>query len=274
MPINLAIAGAAGRMGRRIIALAGTDPDVKVVAAMEAEGSGAIGSDAGALAGLGPSGVLVADSCVVDFDVLVDFSLPQGTARCVDVCRQARRPIVIGTTGHDEAQLRQIQEAAREIAVLKAPNMSVGVNVLLRLARLLGESLDAAYDVEITEAHHRFKADAPSGTALALAEAVRQGRQAAGSKDQLLVFGRQGQIGQRLAGQIGMHSLRLGDTVGEHAVSFGALGETVTISHSAHSRDTFAAGAIRAAKWIVRRASGLYDMQDVLFGDSASSQSY
>ena len=266
MPINLAIAGAAGRMGRRMIAIAASDPQVAVVAALEAESSNALGSDAGQLAGLDPTGVLVTDRCDVEFDVLVDFSLPEGTTRWLDVCRQAKRPIVIGATGHDDAQLQQIREAAREIALLKAPNMSVGVNVLLRLARQLGGALDAAYDVEITEAHHRFKADAPSGTALALAEAVRQGRQVAASIDQPLVFGRHGQTGQRPSGQIGMHSLRLGDTVGEHAVSFGTLGETVTISHSAHSRDTFAAGALRAAKWIVGRPAGLYDMQDVLFG--------
>lgn len=296
MPIRLAITGAAGRTGRRIVALAAADAQFHTVATMEAVGSRAIGSDAGELAGIGRIGVPITDQCPAEFDVLIDFSLPHGTAQWLDLCRRARRPIVIGTTGHDDAQMQRIRAAAREIAVLKAPNMSVGVNVLLRLARELGETLDASYDVEITEAHHRFKADAPSGTALALAEAVKEGRRAADAKgllqcpvapasrrwehrrdacatgepercanDQPLVFGRQGQTGQRPAGQIGMHSLRLGDTVGEHAVSFGTLGETVTISHSAHSRDTFAAGALCAAKWIFGKAPGSYDMQNVLF---------
>jgi 4-hydroxy-tetrahydrodipicolinate reductase len=253
-------------MGRRIIALATADAELRVIAAMEAAGSSAIGSDAGELAGVGRIGVPVADRCSAEFDVLIDFSLPQGTAQWLNVCRETRRPIVIGTTGHSEAQLRQIRDAASEIAVLKAANMSVGVNVLLRVARQLGAVLDAGYDVEITEAHHRFKVDAPSGTALALAEAIRQGRRAAGLKDQPLAFGRQGQTGQRPAGEIGVHSLRIGDTVGEHCVAFGTLGEVITIAHSAHSRDTFAAGGLRAAKWIVGRPPGLYDMEQVLFG--------
>lgn len=271
MAIKLAIVGAAGRMGRRIIALADGDSELAIAAAVERVGHPDLGRDAGELACVGRIGVPVAERLSAEFDALIEFSLPQGTAQWLEVCREALRPIVIGTTGHDEAQLRQIREASKTIAVLKAPNMSVGVNVLLRVARELGAALDASYDVEIAEAHHRFKADAPSGTALALAEAVRRGRRATGAGDQPFVFGRHGQPGQRPAGQIGVHSLRIGDTVGEHVVSFGAIGETVTIAHSAHSRDTFAAGALRAAKWIVGKPPGLYDMQDVLFREADAS---
>jgi 4-hydroxy-tetrahydrodipicolinate reductase len=184
----------------------------------------------------------------------------------VTECCRRSRPIVIGTTGHEDADLRHIQEAGRLIPVLMAPNMSVGVNVLLRLAEQLGATLDSTYDVEIIESHHRFKADAPSGTALALKDAVSQGRQSAGGPAPSVVYGRHGPTDERTTGQIGLHSLRIGDTVGEHAVSFGNLGETITISHAAHSRDTFAAGALRAAKWLVGRPAGFYTMQDVLFG--------
>ncbi len=268
MSVGIAVTGAAGRMGRRIVALAAEDAEVRVVAALERAGDGAIGADVGELAGLGPMSLMVTDAVAADFDVLVDFSLPAGTRHWLDECLRRQRPIVTGTTGLGEEDQERIREAARTIAVLAAPNMSVGVNVLLRLARQLGAVLDASYDVEITETHHRFKVDAPSGTALALCEAVRAGRRSAGQPQQSIVHGRHGKTGQRPAGQIGMHSLRLGDVVGRHTVSFGALRETVTIGHEAYSRDAFAAGALRAAKWIADRPAGLYDMQDVLFGDA------
>jgi 4-hydroxy-tetrahydrodipicolinate reductase len=269
MPIRLAIVGAAGRMGRRIVALAAEDRAVRVVAAVEGAGHADIGRDAGELAGIPPTGVRVGDRCDAEFDVLIDFSLPTGTMQWVAECARRTRPIIIGTTGHGATDLERIREAAKLISVLKAPNMSVGVNVLLRLARQLGEILDASYDVEITEAHHRFKVDAPSGTALALRDAVCAGRAAAGGDAPQVIYGRHGETGRRPAGEIGVHSLRIGDTIGEHGVAFGALGETVTIGHVAHSRDPFAAGALRSAKWIAGRPAGLYDMQDVLFGGSA-----
>jgi len=266
MPIKLAIAGAAGRTGRRIVALATMDREVRVVAALDDARGKALGTDAGELGGVGRIGVAVADRCEVEYDVLIDFSLPRGTMQWVAECCRRSRPIVIGTTGHAEEDLRRIHEASKLIPVLKAPNMSVGVNVLLQLAEQLGATLDASYDVEITEAHHRFKADAPSGTALAMKDAVCRGRQAAGGPMPPVVHGRHGQTGERPAGEIGIHSLRIGDTIGEHSVAFGNLGETITIDHVAHSRDTFAAGALRAAKWIVGRPAGLYTMQNVLFG--------
>ncbi len=264
MSIKIAVTGATGRMGRRIIALAFGDPDVEVVAALETKDSASIGADAGELAGVGRIGVPITARLDADFDVLVEFSLPDGTMPCLEECERRSRPIVIGTTGHSDADIARIGEASGRIAVLKAPNMSVGVNVLLRLAKQLGATLDAAYDVEITETHHRFKVDAPSGTALALRDAVSDGRTSAGAEKPTMVYGRHGRPGVRPSGEIGIHSLRIGDTVGEHTISLGTLGETVTIGHTAHSRDTFAAGAIRAAKWIVDRPAGLYDMQDVI----------
>ncbi|MBN2562458.1 MAG: 4-hydroxy-tetrahydrodipicolinate reductase [Phycisphaerae bacterium] len=267
MSIDVVVAGAAGRTGRRIVALCIEDREVQLAAALECAESGAIGTDAGELAGVGHIAVPVADRYEGEFDVLIDFSLPRGTMQWLAECTRRSRPIVIGTTGHGEPDVRRMHEASKRIAVLKAPNMSVGINVLLRLARQLGAILDASYDVEITEAHHRFKVDAPSGTALALRDAVCDGRGASGGRQPAVVYGRHGEAGPRPVGQIGIHSLRIGDTVGEHAVSFGAVGETITIGHEAHSRDTFAAGALRAAKWVVGRPAGMYDMQDVLFGD-------
>lgn len=265
MATKLAILGAAGRMGRRITALAREHHDLQIVAAIEGASHPDLGHDAGELAGLGRIGVPLFDRCDMEFDVLIDFSLPAGTMRWLAECARRSRPMVIGATGHDQVDTRRIQEAAKHIPIVKAPNMSVGVNVLLRLARQLGETLDASYDVEITEAHHRFKMDAPSGTALALCDAVAAGRTAAGRPPPQAVFGRHGKTGQRPSGEIGLHSLRIGDTIGEHTVAFGTLGETVTLSHVARSRDTFAAGALRAARWLVGHPAGLYDMQDVLF---------
>ncbi len=269
MPTRIAIAGAAGRMGRRLLALAAANDDLECVAALEDASSSALGRDAGELAGLRATSLVVVDCVDVSFDVLVEFSLPAGTVHWLDVCLARGLPMVTGTTGHTESQLEQIRAAAKTIPILKAPNMSVGVNVLLRLAKMLGGILDESYDVEIAETHHRFKVDAPSGTAIALCDAVADGRSAQGAAEAQVVHGRHGETGSRPAGQIGMHSLRLGDTVGEHTVVFGSVGETITIGHSAHSRDTFASGALRAAKWLAGRPAGLYDMQDVLFSDRA-----
>lgn len=260
MAIKIAVTGAAGRMGRRIIALAAVDSAVQIVAALEGQASAEMGRDAGELAGIGPCGVRVTSRIESKFDVLIDFSTATAMQVWLEACERTGKPIVIGTTGHSETQRTRICEAAKRIAVLHAPNMSVGVNVMLQLVEQLARTLDASYDVEIVEAHHRFKTDAPSGTALALVEAVERGR----GGEPAVVYGRQGQTGQRPAGAIGMHSLRIGDTVGEHTVAFGTLGETIRISHSAHSRDTFALGALRAAKWIVGKPVGQYSMQSVL----------
>lgn len=267
MAIKIAISGAAGRMGRRIIALAAQDDEFRCVAAFEVGGTSAIGKDAGEIAGIGGLSLPVTDRASAEFDVLIDFSTPAGAMHRLAECMRMSRPIVIGTTGFDERALKEIRAAGESIPVLKAPNMSVGVNVLLRSVRRLAEVLDVSYDVEITEAHHRFKIDAPSGTALALRDAVIEGRQSARGDTPSVIYGRHGETGPRRPGEIAVHTLRTGDTVGEHVVSFGGLGEAVSIGHVARSRDIFAAGALRAAKWIADKPAGLYDMQDVLFGN-------
>lgn len=263
-PLQLAVAGVAGRMGRRIVALAWADERFDVVAALEQSGHSTVGADAGELAGIGRKGLPVQDHTETPLDVLVDFSLPVGTEHWVDYCLVKRHAIVTGVTGLDAEQQAAVAQAARQIPIVQAANMSVGVNVLLRLVADAASVLDLDYDVEITETHHRFKADAPSGTANALLAAVCRGRDVA--PEEVVVHGRCGKTGLRPVGQIGMHALRLGDTVGEHTVHFGSLGETITLGHTAHTRDTFVSGALRAAAWIVGRPAGLYSMGDVLFG--------
>ncbi|MFB3890997.1 MAG: 4-hydroxy-tetrahydrodipicolinate reductase [Phycisphaerae bacterium] len=258
---SIAITGAAGRMGRRIAAIAAESGQFEIVAALEAEGNPAIGKDIGELAGAGLLGVKVAATLGRMPDVMVDFSLPEGTAHWVDVCREHAVPMVIGTTGLTPTQQAAVAEAAKRIAIVQAANFSVGINVLLKIVGQVARTLGGDYDIEITETHHRFKKDAPSGTALALARAICEalGKDAA----ETLINGRGGQC-PRQPGEIGMHALRVGDTVGEHAVIYGNLGETIAISHSAHTRDTFVRGALRAAQWLVGRGAGLYSMADVL----------
>ncbi len=259
---KIAITGAAGRMGRRIAALAIESEKFDIVAAIEAAGHEGIGRDIGELAGVGAFGVNVAEDIGdAQVDVVIDFSLPDSTMVWLEVCRSEGVAMVIGTTGLTVSQQAAVADAARAMPIVHAPNMSVGVNVLLKAVADVATALGEDYDVEITETHHRFKQDAPSGTAIALARSVCEalGRDYGESA----VFGRGGRQPRR-PGEIGMHALRVGDTVGEHAVHFGNLGETVTISHTAHTRNTFARGALRAAEWVVGKPAGLYDMQDVL----------
>ncbi len=250
-------------MGRRIAALAIASEQFDIVGALESSGQEAIGRDVGELAGVGTFGVKVTEQLTEAPQVLIDFSLPEGTMRWLGLCRDRNIAMVIGTTGLTESQLAEVADSASRIAIVQAANMSVGVNMLLKVVGEVASALGEDYDVEITEAHHRFKKDAPSGTAIALAKAVcsATGREYGESA----VLGRGGQC-QRRPGEIGMHAIRLGDTVGEHSVHFGCLGETVTISHSAHTRDTFARGALRAALWVANKGPGLYSMQSVLFG--------
>lgn len=259
--VRIAIAGAAGRMGGRILSLAWPDPQFEVAATLDATGHAATGEDAGERAGLGRIGLPIQDRTATEFDVLIDFSSPEGTLHWLDYCLTARRAIVIGTTGHSPEQLAAIEAAAGSIPVLKAANMSLGINVLLKVVAQVAAALGEAYDIEIVEAHHRFKADAPSGTALALRDSILS---ATGRDAGDVIYGRQGQTGARPARQVGIHALRIGDVVGEHEVQFGTLGETVTLKHSAHTRDTFASGALRAAVWVVDKPPGRYDMHDVL----------
>ena len=261
--INIAVTGAAGRMGRTLIEACARAEGLRLSAAVERPGSATLGGDAGELAGVGKLGVaLVPALDGLDFDVLVDFTNPQATLANLEYCRKHKKKIVIGTTGFDAAGKRSIAAAARDIAVVFAPNMSVGVNLCFKLletaARVLGDDVD----VEITEAHHRYKADAPSGTALRMGEVVAQALKR--DLKECAVYERHGISGERVRKTIGFSSIRAGDIVGDHTVLFAGGGERVEITHRAESRMTFANGALRAARWLVDRKTGLYDMQDVL----------
>jgi len=262
--VRIAISGAAGRMGRRLAALAIEAETFDIVAALEARGHDAVGRDLGELAGAGRFGLAVADGLAPAAgrpDALIDFSLPEGTMALLPVCRRERIALVTGTTGLTPSQQAEVADAAGQIAVVQTANFSVGVNVLLKAAAMVARALGPDYDVEVAEVHHRFKKDAPSGTAIALARSIC----AATGKDygEAAVLGRGG-VCPRKPGEIGMHAIRAGDTVGEHTVYFASLGETVTLGHSAHTRDTFVRGALRAAEWVVAQPPGLYTMQDVL----------
>lgn len=259
--VKIAIAGAAGRMGRRIAAFAIESEQFDIVAATEFKASPELGKDVGDLAGVGRFGVSVEGELEGTPEVIIDFTTPESTLALIDTCRQRNIAMVIGTTGLTGSQQAALADAASEIPIVFAANYSIGVNVLLQVVGQVAKALGEDYDIEISESHHRFKKDAPSGTALALAKAIctTLGKE----PGETMVYGRGG-VAPRNPGEIGMHALRLGDTVGEHTVSFGSLGETVTIGHSAHTRDTFARGALRAAQWLVGKKPGLYAMKDVL----------
>jgi 4-hydroxy-tetrahydrodipicolinate reductase len=264
-PISLIVAGAAGRMGTRIVALARETPGLRVVAALEAPGHRALGADVGELAGIGPVGVAVSADALAAITadrVLVEFSVPEASLDHLRLVAAAGGRAVIGTTGFSAAQRAEIATLARGAAIMQAPNMSVAVTLAFKLLPVMARALGDDYDVEITEIHHRFKKDAPSGTAVRMAELVAEalGR----DLGKVGVHGRQGLPGERTPQEIGVMSLRSGDVVGEHTVSFGTLGERLELTHRAHSRDTFARGALRAARWIIGRPPGLYSMADVL----------
>ena len=263
--VDIVVAGAAGRMGNRIIACLAGLPDLRLVAALEAPGHAAIGRDAGELAGIGKAGVRVGADAAAEITrdrVLIEFSVPEASLTHLRLVAQAGARAVIGTTGFTAAQRTEIGDLAKRAAVLISPNMSVATNVAFKLLVTMAKALGDEYDVEITEIHHRFKKDAPSGTALRMAEIVAAalGR----DLDQVAVYGRQGLPGERTKPEIGILSLRSGDVVGEHTVSFGTLGERLELVHKAHNRDTYARGALRAARFITGRPPGLYSMADVL----------
>ncbi|BAU48980.1 dihydrodipicolinate reductase [Sulfurifustis variabilis] len=259
--VRLAIAGAAGRMGRALVEAATRADDMSVTAALERSESPALGRDAGELAGAVRLGVLVSDRLdPAAFDVLIDFTRPEPTLGHLDVCVRHARRIVIGTTGFDEAGRARIAEAGRTIPVVFAPNMSVGVNLCFKLLEIAARTLGEGTDVEIVEAHHRHKVDAPSGTALRMGEVIAQAR---GRSLQELMLP-PARAGARPDGAIGFAVVRAGEIVGEHTALFVGRGERVEITHRAESRATFAEGAVRAARWIATRDPGLYDMQDVL----------
>ena len=261
---NIVVIGAAGRMGSRIVALH-REAGLRLAAALEAPGHRAVGHDAGEVAGAGVLGVPLttdAAAAITRDRVLVEFSVPEASLEHLRLVARAGARAVIGTTGFSAAQREEIATLARQVAILVAPNMSVAVTLAFSLLRTMAKALGDDYDVEITEVHHRYKKDAPSGTAVRMAEIVAE----ALGRDlrKVGVYGREGLPGERSAKEIGVMSLRSGDVVGEHTVTFGTLGERLELTHRAHSRDTFARGALRAVRWIAGRGPGLYSMHDVL----------
>ena len=262
---RIAVMGAAGRMGKILIEAVSQTEGAGLTAAIDRPDSSLIGADAGELAALGRIGITLSDdlSKVVDeFDVLIDFTHPSVTLKNLDVCRKAGKAMIIGTTGFSAEERQRLEDAAKDIPIVFAANYSVGVNLCLKLldtaARVLGDEVD----IEIIEAHHRHKVDAPSGTALRMGEVVANalGR----DLQKVAVYGREGQTGARERETIGFATVRAGDVVGDHTVLFAADGERVEITHKASSRMTFAKGAVRAAMWLGQQPAGLYDMQDVL----------
>ena len=265
MTLRVGITGAAGRMGRTLVEALGNAEGVELAAALERPDSSLVGADAGELAGLGRNGVAVAgalDTVIGDIDVLIDFSVPAATLANLAACRAAKTAMVIGTTGFTSEEQAQIDAAATDIAICKASNFSTGVNLCFNLLETAAQVLGDEVDIEIVEAHHRHKIDAPSGTALSMGEVVADalGRNL---KD-VAVYGREGQTGARDRDTIGFATVRAGDIVGDHTVMFAADGERVEITHKASSRMSFARGAVRAAGWVGTQNPGLYDMQDVL----------
>jgi 4-hydroxy-tetrahydrodipicolinate reductase len=263
--IDIVVAGAAGRMGGRITALARESGDLRVIAALERPGHPAIGRDAGELAGVGPIGVPVAaepGSALLKDRVLVEFTAPEATLEHLRIAAAQGARAVVGTTGLSGAEVQELRGLAAGTAILFSPNMSVGVNLAFRVLALMAKALGDDYDVEITEIHHRMKKDAPSGTAAKMAEVIAE---ALGRRiEETGVYGRHGLVGERTAKEIGIHALRGGDVVGEHTVVFSAVGERLELTHRAHSRDTFAHGALRAARFVATTHPGLYSMHDVL----------
>ncbi len=265
MTVRIAVTGAGGRMGKILIEAVSLAEGAELTAAIERPGSSLLGADAGELAGIGKNNIAVVgdiNEVTKDFDVLIDFTVPEATLANAEACNANLKALVVGTTGFSEEQKTGFNEAIRGIPVCQATNYSTGVNLCFKLAGLAAEILGDDYDIEIYEAHHRHKVDAPSGTALSLGESVASalGRNL---KD-VAVYGREGITGARERASIGFVTSRGGDVVGDHTVSFMADGERVEISHKASSRMSFARGAVRAAIWLVAQKAGRYDMQDVL----------
>lgn len=262
MKTSIGINGACGRMGQRIAQLAHEDPTLRVAAALEAPGHPAIGRDIGEICGLGALGthVLVEPPIGLHLHAIIDFSMPEGTMKVLPLCVERRIPLVVATTGHTPAQRQEIEAAAHQTAILMAPNMSLAVNVLMKLVGQAATVLrDKGFDVEILERHHRFKKDSPSGTALHFARVVQE---AMGQTE--IRHGREGIVGERPAHEIGVHAIRVGDNVGEHTIVFSTLGETLELTHRAHARDCYVRGALQAAKFLADRPAGRYSMEDVL----------
>jgi 4-hydroxy-tetrahydrodipicolinate reductase len=260
MPLRIAIHGAAGRMGQRLIALLAADAELSLAAAIDSPQHPRLGEDAGLVAGLASQGVPIAAGLNVPVDAAIDFSLPAASEKFLETCRREKIPLVVATTGLDESQMQKLRAAAREIPLLWSPNMSLAVNLTMKLAEVAAKALkDRDADVEIIERHHRFKEDSPSGTALKFGQII------AGAMGQTAHrHGREGRPGKRPHGEIGYHAIRIGDNPGEHTIVFGMLGETIELSVRATNRDCYAAGALAAVKFLAGKKPGLYGMNDVL----------
>ena len=264
MTLRIAVAGASGRMGRMLIEATLNDPLAQLAAAFDRPGTDFIGRDAGELVGA-RCGVAIGDdasAAIAAADCVIDFTRPEGTLAHLAIARELGKAMVIGTTGFSNAQKQQIGEAARDIPLVFAPNMAVGVNAVFRLLEVAARILNEGYDVEVIEAHHRFKVDAPSGTALRMGEVVA--RELGRDLEHCAIYGREGVTGERKAETIGFSTIRGGDVVGDHTVLFAGIGERIEITHKSGSRMPYALGSLRAAHFLRGRTSGLFDMQDVL----------
>ena len=261
-PLKIAVNGAAGRMGQRVVALTLADPDLELATALEFAESPALGSDAGEICGAGNCGISITSELSERVDAVIDFSLPEALDSILVPCEQRKIPLVIATTGYTDAQRDRIATAAQSTPIVMAPSMSMAVNLVMKLvedaSRVLRDNADGV-DVEIIERHHRFKEDAPSGTALHFGKIVAEQM---GQENH--VHGREGRPGQRPQNEIGYHALRTGDNVGEHTIVFGMMGETIDLTVRGHTRDSYAYGALAAAKFVVSHGAGLYGMKNVL----------
>ena len=263
--IKVGVAGAAGKMGSRISALCREYDGLQLAGAFERTGHKETGRDIGTIVGIGETGVIIQDSIgkIIDtVDLIIDFTSIESTKENLKIASQKGKAMIIGTTGLSKDDVKEVEASFREIPCVMASNMSLGVNLLLRVLQDIARVLGDDYDIEIVEAHHRLKKDAPSGTAMKMAQVIADTVNR--NLDEVAVYARKGIIGQRTQKEIGIQTVRAGDIVGEHTVIFGGLGERIEIIHKASSRDTFARGALKAALWIAGKPSGLYDMQDVL----------
>lgn len=263
--VKTLIAGAGGRMGARIIQLIKESGDMIVAGAFEKEGHPAVGRDLGEYLGLGKMNLAIAaslDEVINQGEVIIDFTFHTASLEHLRLAAAGGKPIVIGSTGFTKEEMEEIKVLCQAVPGVLAPNMSVGVNVLFKVVKDVALALGEGFDIEILEVHHKMKKDAPSGTAMKLAQVLAQARSQ--NLDEVAVYERKGIIGERKPDEIGIQTFRAGDIIGEHTVLFGGMGERIEITHRAHSRDTFARGALRAARWIITQKNGLYDMHDVL----------
>ncbi|MCK5160927.1 MAG: 4-hydroxy-tetrahydrodipicolinate reductase [Candidatus Aureabacteria bacterium] len=267
--INIAVSGAAGRMGKRIINVILSHTETKLVGACEAKGHGMVGRDAGEVAGAGPAEIQIVDSIseiLENADVLIDFSAKEASMNNIQEASENKVAVIVGTTGLTDDDLEKLSIYAKVIPLLISANMSVGINLLLQFVGKVGVLLGKDYDIEIIETHHKFKKDAPSGTAKSLANTIKDSLREESNRKTNFVYGREGMVGEKPENEIGVHAVRTGDVIGEHTVVYSGAGERIEITHKAHTRDTFARGAVRAAIWIKDKPAGAYTMKDVLFG--------